>query len=514
MAEAEPKAKSGIEEAADQAKQDGLHYQHQTETQVELEDSCPPSDEHSPESRTIEGPSESLEGTKPGSPEPRAQIPGCGTQTVPPTNPGLSAPLWCPVRGRNHSNLIEFGLNSCPICKMDLSPPPETRNSDAKPQAVEKTETESSEGETSEGSQSDNESEPAQESECRFVIHFMDNAGGYITMRPWNEILDLETERAKMSRQVGPPVEMITKVATSLSAEWRRNFGPMELDRLSKDFLTNPNYILEVDYRVVGVRSSYIKQALRQLVTYWPHLNTMGDVLEIDEPYCLYYHHSDAIIAYQRTFSGAKDYDESSGDMDWRKQKPGFKPCDEISYNHLTILRNTVESQNLAAVLEEYKRYEQSPAMATFGMLWLLLKPGTTVYTKIHGRLAACVIKVFHFSPDFSLRKESRAYRVEMWHLQYDGKVLGRHELTRFITAFQGEKKLVDLEIIPAKYYDIHDGGLLRKRLEARGEKYFKFLSGPRQVAYRGESLGDAVHWVRITPITVVTPSLIHVLPV
>ncbi|KAK2605644.1 hypothetical protein N8I77_008468 [Diaporthe amygdali] len=402
--------------------------------------------------------------------------------------------LRCPVRGRNHAILIEFGLQSCPLCKMDLKSPPDTETLHHKPEAMEENEVVSRNG-TGDDRQSDNDIGPAQESECNFFIHFLDNSGDYITMLPWHEILDLETERAKMSRQIGPPVQMITKVATSLSAEWRKNLGPSQLAELAKGFLTNPNYIMEVDYRVVGIRSSYIKQALRQIVTYWPHLNMVGDVLEIEEPYCLFYHHLDAIKAYQKTFKGAKDYDESRRGVDLKTQRPGFKPCDEVSYHHLTVLRKTIECQNLTAVLEEKDRHKQSPALATFGMLWLLLKPGTTVYTKIHGKLAACVIKVFQFYPDFSLRKEPRAYKVQLWHLQYDGKVLGRHELTRFISAFEGEKELIDLEIIPAEYYDGHDGGILRKSLETRGQKYFKFISGPRQVDYRGESLGDVGHW-------------------
>lgn len=118
------------------------------------------------------------------------------------------------------------------------------------------------------------------------------------------------------------------------------------------------------------------------------------------------------------------------------------------------------------------------------------------LYTKVQGKLAACVIKSFNFSPQFTLRKEAVAYKIEFWHLQYDGKVLGRHELERSIRAFEGEKRVTDLEIIPAKFYDAHDNGALRKRLEDRGEKYFKFISRPRQVDYRGQSFGKMTQWV------------------
>lgn len=430
-----------------------------------------------------EGPPESHEGTKTGPTQPKAHH---------------VASLWCPVRGRNHANLIEFGLETCPLCKQDLKHPPEIGVSGPQGESVETIEEASQKG-ANNGSQSDNDSEASQESEPTFSIQFLDTAGGLITRRPWHEILDLETERAKMSRQTDPPVETITIVATSMSPEYRKYMAPGQLDNFASGVLTNPNYTMEIDYVQVDIRSAHIKQALRQVLADSIESILSQDFSFMDMPYCLFYQHWDAIKAYQMTFKGAKDYDESIGDIDLGKQKPGFKPCDEITYNHLTVLRNAIESQNLAAVLEEKKLHEQSPALATFGMLWLLLKPGTTVYTKIHGRLAACVIKVFEFFPIFSFRKEFTAYRVHLWHLQYDGKVLGRHKLTRYISTFEGEKRLIDLEVIPAEFYDAYDGGILRRRLEARGEKYFKFISGPRQVEYRGDSLGQTTYWVRVT---------------
>lgn len=498
MADAEAKAKSGAEEALEQTKQDALDQRHQTADQPEPEASNTSSVEHRSKSPISEGPPESREGTKSVSAEPEARSVDCEAQSTSVTKPGLSASLWCPVRRRNHANLIEFGLEWCPRCKQDLKPPLEIEVVAPRAESVDTAEEASEEG-NSDGSQSDNDSEADQESNPMFGIQFVDNAGGHVTRRPWHEILDLQIERAKMSRQTGPPVETVTVVATSLSSEWRKHMAPSELENLASGFLTNPNYTMEIEYMRVDIRSDHIKQALRQIVTYSPGSGLANELMFMIMPYCLFYHHWDAIKAYQRTFKGAKDYDESNGRTNPTTQKPGFKPCDEITYNHLIVLRNAIESQNLAAVIEEKKRYKQSPALATFGMLWLLLKPGTTIYTKIHGKLAACVIKAFDFSPPFSLRKESSAYRVQLWHLQYDGKVLGRHELVRYISAFEGEKRLIDLEIIPAEFYDAYDGGGLRKRLEARGEKYFKFISGPRQVNYRGDSLGDVVYWVRAT---------------
>lgn len=492
MADANVEANSGAETLG-QTQQDALDQRQQTADQPEPEKtSTAPGDEHSSNPPTSEGSSDSREGMKAGAIEPRTQSMDGEAQSTLVTKPGLSASLWCPVRGRNHANLIEFGLKRCPLCHQDLDPPLEIG---PRAESVDASEKASEDG-SSDGSQSDKNSEAAQESAPKFSIQFLDNTRGHITMRPWHEIIDLDTERTKISHQTEPPVETVTVVITSISSEFRKHMAPMQLENFASGLLTNPNYTMEIDYIRVDIGSDHIRQALRQIVTYSPESTLSRGITYMSVPYCLFYHHRDAITAYQRTFKGAKDYDESIGRLDCMTQKPGFKPCDEITYNHLGELRNAIESQNLAAVLEEKKRHDQSPALATFGMLWLILKPGTTVYTKIHGRLAACVIKAFNFSPPFSLRRESTAYRVQLWHLQYDGKVLGRHELTRWISAFEGEKKFINLEIIPAEFYDAYDGGQLRKSLEARGEKYFKFISGPRQVEYRGDSLGNVAYWV------------------
>lgn len=477
VADAAVEAKTEAEEALDQDQQNALD---QTAEEPEPAASTTPSVESRSKSPKSEGRSGSPEGAKTGSTEPKAQT---------------LASLWCPVRGRNHANLIEFGLELCPLCKQNLKPPPDIGTSDPRAKSAETKEEASNKG-PSDGSQSDSDSEADHDSEPKYSIQFLDNARGHITIRPWHELLDLETERAKVSRQTGPPVNTVTVVATSLSSEWRKRLAPGQLERVASGLLTNPNYTMEIDYVRVDIGSDHIRQALRQIVTYSPGPRLSHGLNYIDMPYCLFYHHLDAIKSYQRTFKGAKDYDEDSGFFDSRTQKLGFKSCDEITYNHLNVLRNAIESQNLASVLEEKKRHQKSPALATFGMLWVLLKSGTTVYTKIHGRLAACVIKDFKFFPQFSIRKESTAYLVRLWHLQYDGRVLGRHELTRYISTFEREKRLIDLEIVPANIYDAYDGGCLRKSLEARGEKYFKFIAGPRQVNYRGESLGNVAYWV------------------
>lgn len=504
IADAEVKASSGAEEVLDQAPQHSPDRQHQTADQPEMKASTTPSVEQRSQSPISEGPHESHEGTNPEPAESKAQSVDCEVQSTSMTKPGLPASLWCPVQGRNHANLVEFGLRWCPLCKQDLQPPPEIGGSVPQAKSVEASEEASDQvasdgSESEDGSQSDNDSKASQEPKPSFGIQFMDSDGVFVARRPWHEILDLETERAKMSHQTDPPLEMVTLVTTSLSPEWRKFMAPDQLETLVDGFLKNPNYTMEMESMSLQIKSEYIRQALRQIVIYSPEPISRYLFIYMAMPYCLFYHHWDAIKAYQRTFKGAKDYDESSGDSYLSGKRPGFKPCDEITYNHLTVLRNAIESQNLAAVLEEKKRHEQSPALATFGMLWLLLKPNTTVYIKIHGKLAACVIRAFDFSPPFSFRKESNAYEVHLWHLQYDGKVLGRQKLIRYIRTFEGEKRVVDLEIIPAEFYDVHDGGSLRKSLEARGERYFKFISGPRQVDYHGESLGDVAHWVWAT---------------
>jgi hypothetical protein len=161
------------------------------------------------------------------------------------------------------------------------------------------------------------------------------------------------------------------------------------------------------------------------------------------------------------------------------------------------LVSTRIHVLTLCSIEEEKSRHAQTPAVATYPLLWLLFKPGTTVYTQVDKSPAACVVQSIDFTP-----KSSSAYHIKLWYLEFDGRRLGRRQCSRLLLPYDGEKEITSLDVYPFEYQDKVDDGAMRKRLENRGERYYKLLSGG-QAYYSGESLGEQIRWVSHFPVII-----------
>ncbi|KAK7742341.1 hypothetical protein SLS53_004486 [Cytospora paraplurivora] len=394
-----------------------------------------------------------------------------------PPDGASSAPLWCPVTLRSHASLVEWGISYCDSCKQNLTPP-------------EKKLAEENKDEKKEDKDEVKEEIHKKDQDIVYKIKFLDEEGFIISVNTWHEQLDLDRERQSITKvgYVKPIIEVISVVRTDIA---ENDHSWNDRDGLFQDIIKDPNVTVDHGGREIVVNSRPILTALRRIITYYPGLQLIGQSFTLEPPYCVYYHHMEDIRAYQLTWSGA-DGHETRQKHPMEKRK-GFMQCNEETYNHLNMLRDIMEHQELETVTEEIARYRRSPPVATYRMLWLLLKPGTTVYANLGGSLAACVISSVSFK--VVVGKPPEKYRVNLWYLDFDGVKLGRCKCSIDVKPFDGEREITHLDVIPSKCYDIEDGGELRRRLVARGEKYFSLLSGA-QVDYEGETLGDQRRWV------------------
>ncbi len=115
---------------------------------------------------------------------------------------------------------------------------------------------------------------------------------------------------------------------------------------------------------------------------------------------------------------------------------------------------------------------------------------------QVDGSVQACVVKSVSFN-NSSVSKLSASYTLEMWYMDFDGQRFGRCECDRKIAPFEGEREITSLNVFPCEYLDSTDGALTRKQLEARGEKFYRYLRCA-QVHYSGKSLGSESKWVRL----------------
>jgi hypothetical protein len=81
--------------------------------------------------------------------------------------------------------------------------------------------------------------------------------------------------------------------------------------------------------------------------------------------------------------------------------------------------------------------------------------------------------------------------------LNTDGRRVGICECERIISPYEGQREITSLSVFPAEFLDASDGGETRRRLESRGEKFYRYLGGAH-VHYRGESLGPEGRWVSV----------------
>lgn len=77
------------------------------------------------------------------------------------------------------------------------------------------------------------------------------------------------------------------------------------------------------------------------------------------------------------------------------------------------------------------------------------------------------------------------AIRVTLWHLDYNGKEVGRCSTTVDIQPFEGQRDIISLSLFPCEYHDNLDGGKTRDNLIEYGRKWYKYLSVD-QMQYSG----------------------------
>ncbi|ESU07861.1 hypothetical protein FGSG_02425 [Fusarium graminearum PH-1] len=157
---------------------------------------------------------------------------------------------------------------------------------------------------------------------------------------------------------------------------------------------------------------------------------------------------------------------------------------------HLGWLLHFFKKAVLDDMINEELRHKND--MCTFRMLWLLFKPGKTVYHETDGHLGAYVLQSVDTDPGIlsivpPMRPKS--YTIKVWSLDFDGKYVGRVGKTITIAPFEGERPIRSLQLVPCDIIDQDDGGKWREKLEDNGKKWYQLLPGG-QVHYSGPVLG------------------------
>ena len=246
------------------------------------------------------------------------------------------------------------------------------------------------------------------------------------------------------------------------------------------------------------ILSPAILEALRSVVRYYPDLDLRSDEVTVTSPYPSLAHHLDSLKLYRDKLKDSKDQTHSFEALE--KQKTTDPPdhqvfsttCNATAATHLTHLLNYLDTTAYGDRIQKEQSLNDK-GLCTFAMLWLLYKPGTTVYTRERSTdiPSAMVIKSVEIDPAIMFRNDNERtpYSIEMWNLEYDGRRVGRRLHTMEMEQFHGERSITSLEVFPASFLDTEDNGKTKQVMVNRGIRWFGLLKG-KMILYGGPFVG------------------------
>lgn len=164
--------------------------------------------------------------------------------------------------------------------------------------------------------------------------------------------------------------------------------------------------IKSVNQTEMEIRSSALVKAIRAQVEYYPLQQLTGSTISVPEPYYFLLHHREKLEALRHPASDQVENGTAHGRLDDRTRED------------VNVLLAYLDAKYLKKMKEEGERHSRKAPTATFEMLWMLLKPGTEVYTDVDGELAAFI--VMSVRPNKPTKFSH--YIVALWYIDFDGE--------------------------------------------------------------------------------------------
>ena len=260
-----------------------------------------------------------------------------------------------------------------------------------------------------------------------------------------------------------PALELITDITTSAALE-----GAEQLKEA-------PHTVLSIGKAELKINSPAIINALQKVVEYHPALDFSGESLSVSEPFEVLIHHESELAAFRDKYAPGDTQSENE-----------YCERERDTYEHLGVLQKFLKQRVGLSVETEKLRHKRG--FATFGMLWMLLKPGITVYCDIYrdGNYNAYVI---HSVTEGIMEGRTLPLQIEMWYLDFNGSSIGKRVQRTIQLSFNGEKRISELDVFPCEYWEEKstETGVkgLKESLEERGKMFLK-LTSRRCMSYDG----------------------------
>lgn len=374
--------------------------------------------------------------------------------------------LFCRKSELCHTCMIKYGWATCSYCNMDFAklshfcfPPEESKKNTGSPENDSETRKQAEEDEQEDSNQI------ASGAVATHSVEYLYSSGNSMGMIPWSGRFDLAKARldarkarlnAKEKTKKSPAFEMFTKVATSV--ESMSSFDYKSLRDGLNSIIESEEINLTIQTTDMEILSGDIIKSLAGVVSYYPSVKLGGHKLVLEEPYDIVAHHLQPL---EKLRSSNKDL--------------GLF----LDFIQEFIFKDSVRQE----------KDRNAKGMCTFRMLWLLFKPGDTIYTEVDGEYLAFVISSVT-SPE-GILSSSKAltqfepYELTVWNLDFNGQYVGRCQRDIEVEPFEGERNITTLKMVPCRFIDDGDGGATRRRLEELGRRWYELLPG-RSIQYSG----------------------------
>ena len=331
-------------------------------------------------------------------------------------------------------------------------------------------------------------------------------------------------------RKLAPPppsrAPRRTRFSRSVGGE---SLTPSDDDYEDEESELDPDKPIEIEGEagtILEIHSPLIIDAIQKVGPGYPGLALEGSSLTVTEPFCAFMHFRDQVKAYYEPQDGIAIQPASTNgnlapskvgsELDNLKAPEGL-PSDtrQEGADHVNELYGFLDHLHLKAVSAERDRWTRQVPVCTFEWVWLLFAPKTLVYEpkSLNSPVSkAFRVKGFKLQGLFDESRRSHTPSVNPHrlksrqdshfknhlekviivgsYLKHDGRKWMSQTREFKIFPFKGEKRIVDLPIYPARFFD--DPNLAtRKRLIQRGKRYH-LLASRGQHEYHGETLSGA----------------------
>ncbi|CAJ2499893.1 Uu.00g027460.m01.CDS01 [Anthostomella pinea] len=276
---------------------------------------------------------------------------------------GCQASLYCPKTGYSHSIMQKLSLDDCPACEQNFT-------KEVQSEAVK-------------------DNKPSTDLRVSYEVSYQDNKGRLVGREDWPGLLDLNEARKGVALKSNEGVMKVISMVwtTHLINRHSATYGKSIMDQ---GIIENPRIDVTSQGTRIEICSQRFIALLRGLVAYYPEVDLDMRFLLLQEPYGVIAHHLSEIEEFQSTYE-PQSVESQKADTSLRPN-PSSGICDKETHQHIDVVLNFLKGSIWKdRITEEQKRHQKQEAMATFAMLWLLYRPGTTVYVESEGRLAAYV---------------------------------------------------------------------------------------------------------------------------